>query len=191
VAIVGRTGSGKSTIADLIVRMYDVSSGQVQIDGNEISKFRLENLRGQIGYVPQDVFLFSETVQNNISFGVKTAELTDIRRVAKAASIDKEIMNLPSKYSTLVGERGVTLSGGQKQRIALSRTLLKDTPILILDDSLSAVDASTEQYILNELSVISKSKTTLFIIESGNHSELLSINGIYKELYDKQQEQNN
>lgn len=211
VAIVGRTGSGKSTIADLIVRMYDVSSGELKIDNHNVSSLNIENLRSQIGYVPQDVFLFSDTVQNNIAFGVDSADLAQVRNVAKAASIDKEIMKLPSTYATVVGERGVTLSGGQKQRIALSRTLLKDTPILILDDSLSAVDASTEQYILNQLSEISKSKTTLFIthrvfalmdfdkilvldngtiVESGNHSELLSINGIYRELYEKQQEQN-
>jgi len=195
IAIVGRTGSGKSTIADLLVRMYDVSTGELTIDGQKISDYKLKNLRSQIGYVPQDVFLFSDTVQNNIAFGVESADLAQVRKVAKSASIDKEIMSLPSTYATVVGERGVTLSGGQKQRIALSRTLLKDTPILILDDSLSAVDASTEQYILKQLSEISKTKTTLFIthrvfalmdfdkilvldngtiVESGNHSELLS-----------------
>ncbi|MEM0993274.1 MAG: ABC transporter ATP-binding protein, partial [Bacteroidota bacterium] len=143
-AIIGRTGSGKTTIADLITRMYDVSEGSIKIDGRDLREHNLSNLRYRIGYVPQDVFLFSDTIAQNIAFGKRDASQEEIEQYAQYASIHNEIKDLPEGYETLVGERGVTLSGGQKQRTSIARALIKQPDILILDDCLSAVDTKTE-----------------------------------------------
>lgn len=208
-AIIGRTGSGKSTIAELLVRKYDVASGSIQVDGQDIRKVNLADLRNQIGYVPQDVFLFSETVVNNIAFGHVEKEVTDklIRHSAQQAAVLKDIEGLPHTFSTVVGERGVTLSGGQKQRISLARALIKDPQILLLDDCLSAVDATTEHTIISNLNGYLSDKTALIIthrifslmnfdkiivledgkvIEMGSHNSLLAKKGAYYELYEKQ-----
>ena len=150
-AIIGKTGSGKSTIAELLMRMYDTTSGSINIDGRNVREWNLGGLRHQIGYVPQDVFLFSETVAENIAFGMKTTVDNDVKRFAAAAAVDKEIERFPQRYETMVGERGVTLSGGQKQRISIARALIKQPNMLILDDCLSAVDAQTEKTIQQQL----------------------------------------
>ena len=210
VALVGRTGSGKSTIAQLLLRMYNVSSGQILIENKDISRINIKSLRDQISYVPQDVFLFSETVANNISFGVKENAENIIVNAAEEASVFSEILNLEKGFETMVGERGITLSGGQKQRISIARALAKNSNLVIFDDCLSAVDAKTEKEIIGNLNKFLKDKTAIIIthrifslfdfdkilvledgqiIETGNHSELLSKNGLYAELYNRQQEQ--
>lgn len=208
-AIVGRTGSGKTTIADLLMRKYDATQGQILFDGQEVTSINLFSLRKQIGYVPQDVFLFSDTVQNNIAFGVEQkVDLKTVEKYAAQAAVHKDIDQLPEKYYTMVGERGVTLSGGQKQRISLARALIKNPQIIILDDSLSAVDAQTEEVIINNLNTYLADKTAIIIthrifalmnfdkiivlengklVEQGTHNELLQQQGIYAELYEKQQ----
>lgn len=211
VAIVGRTGSGKSTIAQLLLHMYNPSEGNIFFDDNEISKIDLKTLREQISYVPQDVFLFSDTVKNNIGFGVKEPAITDIKKAAEKASVDKEIASFPEQYDTLIGERGVTLSGGQKQRISIARALIKNPAIVIFDDCLSAVDARTEKEIIGNLNEFLKDKTAIIIthrifslfsfdkivvledgemVEQGTHSSLLALNGYYAGLYAKQQQEN-
>lgn len=209
VLILGKTGSGKSTIAQLLTRMYDASTGQILIDGENINQMQLQHLRNNIGYVQQDVFLFSDTIQNNIQFGLDHAVLdTSLIQATRTAHVLNEINSLPKQFETLVGERGTTLSGGQKQRIAIARALIKNPNILILDDCLSAVDANTERTILNNLDYYIKDKTTLFIthriffnyhfdhiiylhdgkiIEQGTHDSLLAKNGLYAELYRAQQ----
>lgn len=206
--IIGKTASGKSTIAELLLRMYDVSEGRIEIDGQEISKHNLYHLRNRIAYVPQDVFLFSETIAENIAFGSKEkVELDDVKKYATYASIHEEIMDLSENYDTKVGERGVTLSGGQKQRIAMARAFINDPDIVILDDSLSAVDTATEQNILFYLNKVLKGKTSIIIthrissllnfdkiivldegeiVEEGTHESLLTQKGLYADLYEIQ-----
>ena len=211
-AIVGRTGSGKSTIASLICRLYDVTEGDITIDGLSISKTNLDSLRSAIGYVPQEVFLFSESIGNNISFGLKNAKLIDdiderVRNSAKDANIFESISGFPNGFETLVGERGLTLSGGQKQRISIARALIREPKILILDDCLSAVDTETEEKILQSIKKHMENRTTIIIshrmstvmncdsiivleegmiVEQGNHQELMQLNGIYSEMFQNQ-----
>ena len=208
VAIVGRTGSGKTTIAQLLLRMYDTSEGSIQIDDFEIRSIDLVSLRNQVSYVPQDGFLFSDTIEKNIGFGLKDSNLDSIRQAAQFAEIDKDILSFPNGYNTLVGERGVTLSGGQKQRVSIARALVKDTKILILDDSLSAIDSRTENEILSQIYDYMKNRTSILIThklsnltifdkivvldqgeikEMGSHEELISMKGIYHEMYIRQQ----
>lgn len=204
VAFLGKTGSGKSTILDLVARLYDVSSGTVLVDGTPIQKLNLDSLRSSIGAVPQDAFLFSDTIENNIRFGNEGATLKEIKPIAKKAVVHDNIEGFAKKYDTILGERGITLSGGQKQRVSIARALLKDPQIYLFDDCLSAVDTETEEEILNNLKRVSESKTTLIvshrvssaknadkiivlenggIIQEGTHEELNNIDGYYKELY--------
>lgn len=207
IAIVGTTGSGKSTIANIIPRLYDITSGKILIDGVDIKKYDLHSLRSQIGYVPQDIFLFSETIYNNIAFG--SVEFSEDRVVEAAyhADLKNTIEDFPEGFATRVGERGITLSGGQKQRVSIARAIVRDPKILILDDCLSAVDTKTENTILNSLKDIMQERTTIIIshrvssakladkiivlddgkvVEHGTNESLLAKNGVYKELYDKQ-----
>lgn len=204
VAILGKTGSGKSTILDLVARLYDVTSGEVLIDGIPVQKLNLNDLRNSIGAVPQDAFLFSDTIENNIRFGNENASFDEIVAVAKKAVVHKNIEGFAKKYDTILGERGITLSGGQKQRVSIARALLKDPKIYLFDDCLSAVDTETEEEILSNLKKVSESKTTLIvshrvssaknadkiivldngkIIQEGTHQELNNTDGYYKELY--------
>jgi ATP-binding cassette, subfamily B, multidrug efflux pump len=206
-AIVGPTGSGKSTLVSLIPRIYDAAPGSVLIDGRPIREYRLETLRRNIGFVPQETFLFSDTVRENIAFGAEHATDDDVRRAAAAASIAADIESFPEQYATTVGERGITLSGGQKQRTAIARAIIRDPHILVLDDALSSVDTYTEERILNQLRDIMQGRTTIFIshrvstvrnadqiavlhggriVELGTHDELLTRNGYYTDLYNKQ-----
>jgi ATP-binding cassette, subfamily B, multidrug efflux pump len=206
-AIVGPTGSGKTTLVSLIPRIYDAATGAVLIDGHPIREYPLEFLRKNIGFVPQETFLFSESIRENIAFGVQGADDSDIRAAAQAASIAEDIESFPEGYQTLVGERGITLSGGQKQRTAIARALIRNPRILILDDALSSVDTHTEDKILNHLREIMAGRTTIFIshrvstvrnadriavlhsgriVELGTHDELLARNGYYTDLYNKQ-----
>jgi len=208
IALIGRTGSGKTTIAQLLLRMFDPQEGEILIDGKNIREFELQSLRRQIGYIPQDVFLFSDTIANNISFGLEKTNKEDLEAAALKASVDTEIRQFPADYETMVGERGVTLSGGQKQRLSIARALIKDSSILIFDDCLSAVDAKTEKQILNNLQEVLEQKTAIIIthrifslldfdqvivldhgkiVEQGTHDKLLSLNGYYAELYRRQQ----
>ncbi len=208
IAIVGTTGSGKSTIANIIPRMYDVAEGEVLIDGTDIRQYDLASLRSQIGYVPQDVFLFSDTVFNNVAFGfAEEPDPQQVERAADIADLSATIQDFPDGFATRVGERGVTLSGGQKQRVSIARAIARDPKILILDDSLSAVDTKTENTILNSLKDIMRERTTVIIshrvssakladkilvlddgviVEQGTNESLLAQGGVYKELYDKQ-----
>ena len=208
IALIGRTGSGKTTIAQLLLRMFDPQEGEILVDGKNIREFELQSLRRQIGYIPQDVFLFSDTIANNISFGLEKSNKEELEEAALKASVDTEIMQFPANYETIVGERGVTLSGGQKQRLSIARALIKDSSILIFDDCLSAVDAKTEKQILNNLQEVLEQKTAIIIthrifslldfdqvivldhgkiVEQGTHDKLLSLNGYYAELYRRQQ----
>lgn len=212
IAIIGRTGSGKSTLAQLLLHMYDPQRGMIAYDGIPISKIDINALREQISYVPQDVFLFSETVSNNISFGLENATQDKIITAAKQASVHSEIEKFQHQYNTMIGERGVTLSGGQKQRISIARALIKDPQIVIFDDCLSAVDARTEKEIIENLYNYLQNKTALIIThrifslfkfdkiivlddgaiaEEGTHEELLQKNGIYTEMYNRQQAERN
>lgn len=206
-AILGKTGSGKSTILSLISRIYDVSEGQIKIDQNEISSVNLNNLRSSIGIVPQDAFLFSDTIKNNIKFGKENATDQEVQQAAKNAVVHKNIMGFTQQYETVLGERGITLSGGQKQRVSIARAIIKNPPILLLDDCLSAVDTETEEAILNNLFEICKDKTTVIvshrissaknadkiiileygkIIQEGSHNQLINEKGYYAALYLKQ-----
>ncbi|NLR77584.1 ABC transporter ATP-binding protein [Chitinophaga eiseniae] len=208
VAIIGRTGAGKSTLAQLLIRMYDPQLGKVLLDQQDIRTIQLGSLRGQISYVPQDVFLFSDTVANNIRFGDPTASLETVKTAARQASVEKDILGFNEGFETEIGERGVTLSGGQKQRISIARALIKDPNILIFDDCLSAVDARTEKEIIGNLYAYLQHKTAIIIthrifalfefdkiivldegkiVEEGTHDDLLSLNGYYAELYTRQQ----
>ncbi len=207
-AILGRTGSGKSTLANLLLRLYNTKSDMIRIDGHPLCEIPLEVLRRDIAYVPQDNFLFSDTLENNIAFGAEIKDKEAIYKAAKNACIHSNIMDFPAGYGTMVGERGVTLSGGQKQRSSIARALLKDSPILILDDALSAVDTDTEEQILRNLHENRQGKTTLIIAhristiqnadhilvledgkgaEYGTHEELMAMNGIYRSIFEKQQ----
>lgn len=206
-AIVGRTGSGKTTIADLLVRMYDVTEGRILIDGKDIREHDLANLRRRFGYVPQDVFLFSDTVLGNIAFGKEDLSLEAAQQYAENAAVHEDIVGLPNGYDTIVGERGVTLSGGQKQRVSIARAFAKQPDVVLLDDCLSAVDANTESKILGYLNTALADKTALIIThriygmlefdrilvldnhriaEQGTHEELLAAGGYYAELFEKQ-----
>jgi ATP-binding cassette subfamily B protein len=206
-AILGNTGSGKSTIINLIARLYDVTSGEVLIDQKNIKQINLNNLRQSIGFVPQEAFLFSDTLKNNIKFGDENASDEKIENAAKTAYIHHNIIDFNKGYNTYIGERGVTLSGGQKQRISIARAIIKNPKILIFDDCLSAVDTETEEIILTNLHQVSKNKTTLIvshrissiknadaiivlengeIIQQGTHNELVNKNGYYKELFEQQ-----
>ncbi len=206
-AIVGPTGSGKTTLVSLIPRIYDAEPGAVLIDGRPIREFPLEALRRNIGFVPQETFLFSDTIRENIAFGEEEASLEEIRAAAEAANIAHDIESFAESYTTTVGERGITLSGGQKQRTAIARALLRGPRILVLDDALSSVDTHTEDKILNHLREIMRGRTTIFIshrvstvrnadriavlhqgriVELGTHDELIALNGYYTDLYNKQ-----
>lgn len=206
-AIIGETGSGKTSLVNLILRLYDISGGKLKIDGSPIDRIPLSTLRTSIGYVPQDSFLFSTSIRENIAFGVEKASIKEIEEAAKTAQIYDNIMDLPDGFDTIVGERGVTLSGGQKQRVSIARALIKDPKILILDDSLSAVDTDTEERILQGLKVIMKDRTSIIIahrissikhadeiivldngqiVERGRHDRLIDLKGHYYSLYHKQ-----
>jgi ATP-binding cassette subfamily B protein len=207
VAIIGNTGAGKSTLANLICRMYDISSGSLKIDGKSIQKYNLSCLRSQIGFVPQDVFLFSDSIRNNIAFGNPGMNEEKIIQAAKDADLLNNIADLPNGFDTRVGERGITLSGGQKQRVSIARAVAREPKILILDDALSAVDTKTENTILEAMAKIMKGRTSLIIshrvssaklaskiivllngsiIGQGSHEDLLEKNGAYKGIYDQQ-----
>jgi ATP-binding cassette, subfamily B, multidrug efflux pump len=206
-AIVGPTGSGKTTLVSLIPRIYDVEAGTVLIDSKSVRDYPLAFLRQNIGFVPQETFLFGETIRENIAFGVPDATDQDVRWAAEAANIATEIEDFPEQYKTIVGERGITLSGGQKQRTAIARALIRNPRILVLDDALSSVDTQTEDKILNHLREVMQGRTTIFIshrvstvrnadriavlhsgriVELGTHEELIARNGYYSDLYNKQ-----
>ena len=209
VAITGKTGSGKTTIAQLMLRMYDADKGSIKYDGHLITDFKLSTLREQISYVPQDVFLFSDTVENNIRFAIPNAKINEVVEAAQMAGVAKEIDGFNEGYQTMIGERGVTLSGGQKQRISIARALLKKPHLIIFDDCLSAVDAKTEQDIMNQLQQYLADKTAVIIThrvfsllsfdkivvldegeiaEQGTHDELIKKGGFYAKLYTRQQQ---
>ena len=206
-AIIGKTGSGKSTIASLITRQFDPKKGKILMDNKNLTEHHLLNYRNYVGYVPQEVFLFSDTIENNIAFGAQTYPFKKIENAAKDADIYSNIMEFPDKFKTVVGERGIMLSGGQKQRISIARAIIKEPTILIFDDCLSAVDTETEDRILTSLKRIMKNRTSIIIshrvssvknadniivlhqgeiIEQGNHTDLLNLRGHYFELYQKQ-----
>ena len=206
-AIVGPTGSGKTTLVNLIPRIYNAMPGALLLDGRPIANYPLGNLRHSIGFVPQETFLFSDTIRENIAFGVADATDEEIRQAAEGSSIAKDIESFPHGYNTIVGERGITLSGGQKQRTAIARALIRNPRILILDDALSSVDTYTEERILEHLKRVMEGRTTIFIshrvstvrnadqiavlsagriVELGKHEDLLALNGYYAELYNKQ-----
>lgn len=206
-AIIGRTGSGKSTIANLLMRMYDADNGQILLDGKPIGRLDIQHFRQQIGFVPQEVFLFSETIDNNIAFGLTEAEPEKVEMAAKNAAVYENIMEFDKGFQTLIGERGITLSGGQKQRLSIARAIIKEPQILIFDDCLSAVDTKTEEEILSNLSNLMKNKTSILIahrvstiknadrilvmdngeiVEQGTHTNLMALKGVYFDLFEKQ-----
>ena len=206
-AIIGNTGSGKSTILELIGRLYDVPENTLLIGDTTIAALNLNALRNNIGYVPQDAFLFSDTIRNNIKFGKENATDEEVIEAAKKAAVHDNILGFSKGYDTILGERGITLSGGQKQRVAIARAIIKDPEILLFDDCLSAVDTETEEEILTNLNKISSNKTVVIvshrvssaknadkiivledgsILQQGTHNELVNKDGYYKELYAKQ-----
>lgn len=206
-AILGKTGSGKSTILSLISRLYDANKGRIMIDGEDIRNLNLNDLRNSIGFVPQDAFLFSDTIKNNILFGKEDASQQEVEAAAKKAMVHNNIAGFTNRYETILGERGITLSGGQKQRVSIARAMIKNAPVLLLDDSLSAVDTETEESILNNLKEFCRDKTTIIvshrvssaknadsiiiledgkILQQGTHNQLVNEQGYYKELYLKQ-----
>lgn len=206
-AIIGKTGSGKTTLANLLLRMYDTDEGTIHVDNVPLQSYDFHHLRQQIGFVPQQVFLFSDTIANNISFGLDHLEMSRVEQAAKDAAVYDNIVAFEEGFQTHIGERGITLSGGQKQRVSIARALIKDPQILIFDDCLSAVDTKTEEAILSNLGRIMKNKTTVFIahrvstiknadhiivlddgriIEEGTHEQLLNLKGEYAELHESQ-----
>jgi ATP-binding cassette subfamily B protein len=206
-AILGKTGAGKSSILSLISRLYDVTGGEILIDGRNIKNLNLYDLRNSISIVPQDAFLFSDSIKNNIKFGKENASNIEVENAAKKAVVHDNIIQFNKAYETVLGERGITVSGGQKQRISIARALIKNAPILLLDDCLSAVDTETEETILNNLLLYCKDKTTIIvshrvssaknadmiiiieegkIIQQGSHNQLINENGYYSQLYLKQ-----
>jgi ATP-binding cassette subfamily B protein len=214
IAIIGKTGSGKTTVIQLLLRMYDADSGTLLFDGIDIKRINLKTLREQISYVPQDGFLYSDTIEDNINFGLQESSKEKVSKAAKSSAVDKEIASFSKGYETMVGERGVTLSGGQKQRVSIARALIKEAAIIILDDSLSAVDARTERTILSNIDDYLKNKTSIVIthkimsitnfdkivvmhegeiVETGRHQDLVDKKGTYYEMYLRQlvQEKNN
>jgi ATP-binding cassette subfamily B protein len=207
IAILGKTGCGKSTIAQLCLRMFDPTDGTVSINEINLRDMELESLRSQISYVPQDVFLFSDTIANNISFGIDNPDLELVTQAAKDADVYQNILDFPKGFDTLLGERGITLSGGQKQRVSIARAIAKEPKILILDDCLSAVDTKTENAILNSLKKIMENRTSIIIshrvssakladqiivldegriVERGDHASLMFQKGVYAALFEKQ-----
>ncbi len=206
-AILGKTGSGKSTILSLTARLYDATGGSILVDGTEISRVNLDDLRKSIGIVPQDAFLFSDSIRNNILFGKEEASMEEVIAAARTAAVHDNITGFKMQYETVLGERGITLSGGQKQRVSIARAVIKDPKILLLDDCLSAVDTETEEAILNNLSAFSKGRTTVIvshrvsaarnadhiiildqgrILEQGTHNQLVNHDGYYRDLYMRQ-----
>jgi ATP-binding cassette subfamily B protein len=206
-AIVGRTGSGKTTLVNLLLRLYNPERNKIFIDGLDVNQVSLEALRQSIGYVPQDNFLFSTSIAENIGFAVDQIDQERVEWAAKTAQVYENILDFPNQFGTMLGERGVTLSGGQKQRVSIARALYKNPKILILDDSLSAVDTQTEEKILESLHEIMQDRTSIIIshristikeadhiivldngeiLEEGTHNELLDKNGLYNSLYQKQ-----
>ncbi|MFC6996686.1 ABC transporter ATP-binding protein [Rufibacter roseus] len=207
-AVIGNTGSGKSTIAALVCRLYDATGGKILIDGEDIRHYSLSSLRSQIGYVPQDVFLFSDSIRNNIGFGVDNLPEEKMLQAAKDADVYENIMHFPKQFDTVLGERGITLSGGQKQRVSIARALAREPKILILDDSLSAVDTKTENAILNSMHRVMANRTSIIIshrvssvklanrilvlddgvlVQHGTHEELMTDHdGLYRALYERQ-----
>jgi ATP-binding cassette subfamily B protein len=207
IAIVGHTGSGKSTLVHLIPRMMDPTTGAVVVDGNDVREYSPKDLRRHIGFVPQETFLFSASLADNIAFGVKDATPEQIRKAADLAGLSSDIAEFPNGFETMVGERGITLSGGQKQRTAIARAILRNPKILILDDALSSVDTLTEERILSGLQEVVHGRTTILIshrvstvrhadrifvlehgaiVEQGTHSDLIGKGGYYADLYQKQ-----
>ena len=207
IAIIGRTGCGKSTIANLLLRMYDADQGDILIDNKRIEKLDLNTYRDQVGFVPQEVFLFSDTIFNNIAFGLSVAEPNQVEQAAKDAALYDNIIGFEKSFETMIGERGITLSGGQKQRLSIARALIKEPQILIFDDCLSAIDTRTEEEILNNLGRLMNNKTSILIahrvstiknadkilvmdggeiIEQGTHQELMALKSTYFELFEKQ-----
>jgi ATP-binding cassette subfamily B protein len=207
VAFIGRTGAGKSTLMNLVPRLLDAEPGMVLIDGHPIRDLPLQQLRETIGYVPQETFLFSETLAENIAFGVTQADAAAVERAADVAGLADDVRAFPAKYETVLGERGITLSGGQKQRTAIARAVIREPRIMILDDALSAVDTYTEERILAQLRGVMRSRTTLIvahristvkdadlicvldhgrIVERGSHEALMQLNGMYADLYQRQ-----
>ncbi len=207
VAIIGRTGAGKSTIANLLLRMYDTTGGEILIDNEPVKHLNLEGYRAQIGVVPQEVFLFSDTIANNIAFSADVLDMPTVEQAAKDAAVYDNIKELENGFETLIGERGITLSGGQKQRVSIARAIVKHPQILVFDDCLSAVDTRTEEEILHNLGYIMQGKTNIIIshristiknadkilvmdngeiIEQGTHEYLMQQKATYFELYEKQ-----
>src|SRR5690606_26820697 len=204
---IGKTGAGKSTIASLIGRLYDVTEGEILIDGKNIKHVNLSDLRKSIGYVPQEAFLFSSTIAKNIAFGLENADQDTVIKAAKNAEVHHNIIDFPQGYETRVGERGITLSGGQKQRVSIARAIIKEPKLMIFDDCLSAVDTETEEKILGNLKRLIDKRTTLIIshrvssvkhadtilvldngaiIEKGTHDQLIEAEGYYKMMYEQQ-----
>ncbi len=206
-AIIGRTGSGKSTIANLLMRMYDCTGGEITIDGNPLPAINLNSYRSQLGFVPQEVFLFSDTIANNIAFSADVLDMPRVEQAARDAAVYQNIVEFENGFKTMIGERGITLSGGQKQRVSIARAIIKQPQILIFDDCLSAVDTRTEEEILGNLGRIMQGKTSIIIAhristiknadyilvmdegriaEQGNHNNLMELKGLYADLYEKQ-----